>query len=138
MLLSIYSCSKDNNQISNSREKFLGYYLGEDTSSMGSWTISNFSIEESPNGDNKVLINGLTRYEVVEGYVTDQNIYFDEQSFPVDYYSPGGAHVEYTATYSGSGKLDTTDMSIIIDHFEKQAYTDTAYTIEWITVADKQ
>jgi hypothetical protein len=74
----------------------------------------------------------------VEGYVNDKFIYFDEQSFQIDYNSPGGYNVKYTAVYYGSGELDIINKKLRLEYIEKQVFDDTTYVFEWITVGNKQ
>ena len=100
--------------------------------------VAGFNITESSKGPSNVIINGVTRYGKVEGYVNDKFIYFDEQSFQIDYYSPGGYHVEYTAVYYGSGELDIINKKLRLEYIEKQVFDDTTYVFEWITVGNKQ
>ena len=138
ILMSTLSCKKDDEVKTITRADYLGNYIGVETNSWGGMSTASFNITESLKGQSNVIINGVTRYGKVEGYVNDKFIYFDEQSFQIDYNSPGGYNVKYTAVYYGSGELDIINKKLRLEYIEKQVFDDTTYVFEWITVGNKQ
>ena len=138
-LIMLFSCKKNDSPVSYYRDDYLGFYQGEDTNSMGSWSLAQFSITVSPKGNSYVYIEGLVRHSEyqIEAQVNEKQLIFPEHTFHIDSYSPGGAHTVYDAVYFGSAKLDSNNQVIRFEHTEKQIFKDTTFIIKWITVGKK-
>ena len=133
VVITIFSCKKDDQNEGITREDYFGVYHGGATDSRGGWIIKTLTISAAPFGPEFVFINGLVRFSEhqITATVDQDKISFKEQSFHVDKTSPGGAHSVYDAFYFGSGTLDTNSHEIIFHYTEKQVFSDTTFVIEW-------
>ena len=134
-----YSCKKDDDIDKITRADYYGEYYGKDTNSWGGCSVASVEISESTLSDKHIAIKGLTRrWENTIVAVIDQNqITIDNNTFHIEYHSPGGAYYNYNATYFGSGSLDTSNHELIFHFTEKQIFEDTTFVIQWKTMVIK-